>query len=106
MTLAWREHPEARAELIAAVLELDEVHAGLGDRLLDATERALTDIVESPGAWPPLLDRCGRSRLRSRAISPFRLRVIYTVGPEGVLVIAYAHESRRPGYWRPRVAQG
>lgn len=105
MTHTWREHPDARAELISAVIELDEIHPGLGDRLVDAVEKSLARIIEHPQAWPPLPGQAAPPRLRSRSISPFPLRVVYSLEDESVLVVAYAHESRRPRYWERRLGR-
>ena len=41
--------------------------------------------------------------VRSRAVDKFPYRVVYFVADELVIVLAVAHEKRRPGYWRDRV---
>ena len=105
MTLAWREHPDAHAELISAALELDEIHPGLGDLLVDAVETSLASIIDTPQAWPPLPGQAQPPQVRSRSVSPFPLRVVYTVESEMVLVLAYAHERRRPRYWENRLGR-
>ncbi len=50
MTLAQREHPEARAELRAGANWYDD--PATGQELLDATLEARESIAEMPGAWP------------------------------------------------------
>jgi hypothetical protein len=44
--------------------------------------------------------------LCNRAVRPFRHRIIYYVAADTVRIIAYAHESREPGYWAHRVDSG
>lgn len=106
MTLSWREHPDAHAELLAAAVDLDDQRPGLGDLLLDAVERAVLSVRRSPRSWPPLGSSARGTVVRTRAVAPFRLRIVYVETDDGILVLTYAHESRRPGYWRVRLAPG
>lgn len=103
MTTAWREHPSAREELLATTLHLDDERPGLGDLFLDAIERSMLSVQRSPHAWPPAAESPSGAIIRTRALAPFRVRVVYTVLDDAVLVPAYAHESRRPGYWSDRL---
>lgn len=104
MTLPWREHPAAHEELLAAALHLDDQRPGLGDLLLDAVERAILSVRRSPRSWPPLASSTRGTVIRSRAVQPFRLRIVYAASDGSILVLAYTHESRRPGYWSARLA--
>lgn len=104
MTESWGEHDEARTELLEAATYLDDRHAGLGDELIDRVERTIEDILAMPQAWPPVPYWDEEPRLRSRVVRPFRYHVVYYVAADGVHVIAYAHESQEPGYWRHRVS--
>lgn len=100
---AWREHPSAREELLATTLHLDDARPGLGDLFVDAVEQAVLSVQRSPHAWPRAVESSSGAVIRTRAIAPFRIRVVYTVLDDTVLVLAYAHESRRPGYWSDRL---
>jgi plasmid stabilization system protein ParE len=62
----------------------------LEDRFWQAIER----IEESPLAWPPFESGCRRFMLHR-----FPYFVVYLVEGERILVVAFAHTSRRPGYW-------
>lgn len=104
MTRTWVEHPQARTELIDTALYLDTQHPGLGDDLLTSVERAAEAVLDSPASWPPLPYWDGATQLRSKAISPFRLQLIYFMRGSSVRVVAYAHESREPGYWAHRLS--
>lgn len=103
MTNTWSEHPEARAELLAAAAFLHDAHAGLGDELIDRVERAIEDVQAMPHTWPPVPFWSGEPRLRSRSVKPFRYHVVYYVVDDVIRVIAYSHESQEPGYWRHRI---
>lgn len=101
MTLGnWREHPAARAELLAAS---DRLPVAVAEMLIEGAERAIEDVLASPEAWPMLPYAGLQPQLRRRKIRPFRINVVYYVAADGVRVIAYAHERREPGYWVHRV---
>lgn len=105
MTSAWVEHPLARTEHIDAAVHLDDVHPGLGETLLDAAERAISTVLESPNARPPVPYWKGTPRLRAKSVAPFRLQVIDYAEPIAVHIVAYVHESRAPGYWARRLTE-
>lgn len=49
----------------------------------------------------------GASESRECAVNGldvFPYGIVYFVRDDEVLVVAYAHERRRPGYWRERLA--
>jgi len=100
-TRAWSEHPEARDELLA---EADRLPPDVADLLIDHTEAAVQDVLDSPQAWPKVPYWVEPPVLRRRAVKPFRIRVVYRVVNDEVRVIAYAHEAREPGYWLQRVS--
>lgn len=37
-------------------------------------------------------------------VAGFPYRLVYLVQPADVVVVALAHEKRKPGYWRDRLA--
>lgn len=103
MTAGWSEHPDARAELLHEVEYLGSTHHGLGELLLDKVEVALASICAMPNAWPLFSGSSADPIVRTRAVKPFRIRIIYYVREAEVRVVAYAHEARQPGYWRDRL---
>lgn len=40
--------------------------------------------------------------IRRAAVRGFPYRIVYTVGAESIEVLAFAHDKRKPGYWRDR----
>lgn len=102
MTFAVEDHPEARAEYLDAIAYYDGKRAGLGDELMDRFEDALREIVTDPTVWPRLEGWVGEPELRSHRVETFHYRIVYYVAGERVRVVAYAHTSRAPGYWRDR----
>jgi toxin ParE1/3/4 len=100
-----RYHPDARAELRAAMHIGEEERAGRGialQELVRAVERRIRRVPRSAPRWP---------RLRS----PFEVRkavvrktpyvVVYTILPTQIVVLAIAHARKAPGYWRDRLAK-
>jgi len=70
----------------------------LGDAFLIETLKALQLINRFPQAWHPLTPQIRRCRLRR-----FPYSVIYTQDESDLLVIAIAHQHRKPDYWRSRL---
>ena len=69
MTLAQREHPEARAELSAGANWYDD--PATGQELLDATLQARRSIAEMPGAWPPIRGWDREPVVRRKGVTSF-----------------------------------
>jgi plasmid stabilization system protein ParE len=91
--------------LESAQVELDDAiawHAsqapGLGDAFLIETLKTLKLIEQYPKAWHPLTQQVRRCRLRR-----FPYSVIYAQEGSDLLVLALAHQHRKPGYWRARL---
>jgi plasmid stabilization system protein ParE len=61
-------------------------------------DHAVNVVAEAPQRWPRYI---GRTR---RYVFPtFPYSLVYFVMKEAVHVVAVAHQSRRPGYWRQRL---
>ncbi len=67
------------------------------DRFMAELDRVIAMIAENPTRWPEY--RRGARRLRLRR---FPYAALYRVEPEVVLVVAIAHQRRKPGYWASR----
>jgi toxin ParE1/3/4 len=91
-------HPEAQEDLReAAEFYREQAGATLSRSFLAEFERSVGLLVLHPGlgaVW-----RHGKRRLVARR---FPFSVIYTVVGDQVRILAVAHHSRRPGYWRRR----
>ena len=103
MTLAVSYHPAASAELRADVSWYEERGPGLGDRFEAALDSVIDGVLEWPesgSVWPGWESISG---VRSRRLPGFPYRLVYLVQPDELVVVAVAHEKRKPGYWRDRV---
>ena len=67
-------------------------------RFLQTIDQAVSRILADPDSHP--IDRKYFRRIRVRQF-PYVL-IFEHLDPERVLIVAVAHTSRRPGYWRRR----
>jgi plasmid stabilization system protein ParE len=89
---------EAADELTAAA-EWYETQAGIGADFLGEALRAVTAISENPTAWPVVIRK---RNVRKFLLARFPYAMYYVTRGDEILVLAVAHGSRRPGYWRHR----
>lgn len=87
----------AQTELEDAIAWYAEQAPGLGDAFLIETLKAIKLIAHFPQAWHPLTPHIRRCRLHR-----FPYSVVYTQDGADVLVLAIAHQHRKPGYWVSR----
>ena len=89
----------AEAELSAAARWYEAGGPGLGMRLLGNAHEALSRIAESPEAFPVWSPQ---SAYRKCPIRGFPYQVFFDAPEEPIVVLAFAHARRRPGYWLRR----
>ena len=81
----------------------DDQRAGLGDDFGVEVMAAISTIVEWPEAWPVFPGWRRSPVMRTSQVAVFPYRVVYFVRGYEVVIVAYDHNSRKPGYWRHRV---
>jgi plasmid stabilization system protein ParE len=91
-------HPEAEEEFLQAAAYYERQSLGLGKEFSSEVQRTLSRVLQYPDGGHSV--RGGR---RSWRVSRFPYAVIYRVYPDMVRVLAVAHLSRKPGYWRHRL---
>lgn len=94
-----RFHPLARREMLRAARWYDVRRPGLGDEFLDGIALVVGRIKDSPEAVAPF-----DNGLRARLLSRFPYSLVYRMASDAAVIVAVAHQSRRTGYWRRRVA--
>jgi plasmid stabilization system protein ParE len=90
--------PAARAEFFDALARYTSENPTLGADFLAEVERATQRISTFPDHGSPYLGGTRRVLLRR-----FRYSVVYEPGSDESVIVAVAHHSRRPGYWRGRI---
>jgi toxin ParE1/3/4 len=91
-------HHEAELDLLDGMDWYDELRYGLGRELLEEAEFAVAKIEATPGIG---------ANYRSTKMKFFRLNrfpyiIYYREFPDHIWIAAFAHEKRRPGYWKRR----
>lgn len=99
----WREHAEALEEFRATAKRYEADRAGLGDVFMDAVDAAIESILDPSISWGFYQNRRRTPQVYSRSVPGFPFDIVYLVSDEQVLIVAYAHERRRPGYWERRL---
>ena len=96
--IGYRFLPPAEEEMTEAALFYESHSPGLGLEFLRDVQR----IIDMVRQHPQIGESLGRG-LRRALARRFPFMLIYSEEPEAVLVVAVAHQTRRPGYWRVRV---
>ena len=91
-------HPQAESELAGSVDFYNEHVLGLGDDFFVKVKLASRQIQANPLRRPLRSDGTRQARLLR-----FPYSVVYRDQSEQIEIIAVAHSSRRPGYWRNRL---
>lgn len=92
-------HPLADREAMAARRWYYRVSPGVAAGFIANLRDTAIRIEANPHGWPRHLHGTRMCRLRNR----FPYHLIYVIESTRVLVIAVAHDRRRPGYWRRRI---
>ncbi len=88
----------AEDELSSSVTFYERRHPGLGLEFERAARDALHTIQEDPER--PRLQSDGTRRL---VMKRFPFVIHYVDLPGTIWILAFAHTSRKPGYWRQRL---
>jgi len=91
-------HDEARKDLVEARDFYDSEAPGYGLEFVEAVEREITLLLEFP-----LIGRAIVRGARRRVLGTWPYSIVYQPILGGIYVIAIAHHSRRPGFWRSRL---
>ncbi|MCG5517268.1 type II toxin-antitoxin system RelE/ParE family toxin [Ectothiorhodospira sp. 9100] len=84
----------ATQELEDAVRYYELEYSGLGHRFKDEVRKAALRIAEYPQAWS-----IERGDVRKCLLHKFPYKLMYSVEEYHILVIAVAHQHRKPDYW-------
>lgn len=91
-------HAAADRELTESAVYLEQQRPRLGDEFLDAFDVVRRELVDFPLRGRPAEE--GARRIR---IGKFSYDIVYILRNGSIVVVAIAHQRRRPGYWRSRL---
>jgi toxin ParE1/3/4 len=94
-------HPEALEELAEAVTYyLEHASHEVASDFDASVEKGVADMSGDPLRYP----RWENTRARKYVVPRFPYLIFYLDSPGRVRILAVAHTSRRPGYWKTRIA--
>jgi plasmid stabilization system protein ParE len=95
--IAHRYLPLAREELNEAASFYGARVPGLGAAFLDDVDRSIEMMCGNPRIGAA----AGRT-FRKLLVRRFPYSIIYALRDEELVIVAIAHQRKRPGYWRRR----
>jgi plasmid stabilization system protein ParE len=93
--------PEADAEFREAARYYESEAPGLGVAFVAEIRRAISEILTNPEAATLV-----GGGIRRRLVRRFPYSLLYSLEGDEVVVLAVAHQKRRPRYWKPRIEEG
>lgn len=103
MKRRFRQEPEASAELEDAAVWYESRRLGLGVDFVEAVDLALEQIARWPHIGRRVVGLPNDVPARQCPLNRFPYHVIYMEWEGVIRVLAFAHDSRRPGYWFSRI---
>ena len=101
MKKAVRPSSYAEDEIEYYIRRYESESAGLGDRLWDEIQRAVSLISRYPLIGESV--RRTRGLVRRFPVRHFPFFLIYREQDDHLQIVALAHTSRKPNYWRDRL---
>ena len=103
MTKPVRLEDEASVELRDAARRYEAARLGTGTRLLADTDEVVARIAELPRLGPRMPGVTEELNVRRVLLWRFPYYVAYIELENAIRVLAFAHTSRKPGYWFGRI---
>lgn len=103
MKKPFRIEPDAADELSEATQWYESRRSGLGRELLLAIDDSLNFLDQWPGSGS-LIPKMPRDLpVRRVPVRRFPYHLVYLETEAAMRIPAFAHDHRRPGYWRSRI---
>ena len=84
----------ASQELEDAIRYYEIESPGLGMKFRSEVRKAVRRIAKYPSAWS-----VERGDVRKCLLHKFPYKLLYAIEPDHVIILAVAHQHRRPDYW-------
>ena len=96
---------EAAEEAIEAAAHYESEQAGLGAEFEAAINHAMRQLqIEEVLPLSTVTERLTKMGVRRLVMRRFPFSIVVREAGPNIDVIAFAHHSRRPGYWRERLS--
>jgi hypothetical protein len=96
--IGYRFLTPADIEMTEASIFYEDASSGLGIEFLDEVQRVIDLVRKYPKIGQPL-----KPGFRQALLRRFPFSLIYSIEADAILIVAVAHQRRRPGYWKYRV---
>lgn len=90
--------PAADEEFREAARYYESEAAGVGLSFIATVHKAVAEVVEFP-----LAAQAVRAGIRKKVLRHFAYNLFYAVEADVVVIVAVAHQRKRPNYWRTRL---
>jgi plasmid stabilization system protein ParE len=97
-----RINAEVEAEVFEAAAWYEDRQPGLGDRFFETVSGTIDSIQAYPHRFARVETVRTSPTVRRAQVEGFPYTVVYEAQPDEIVILAVAHMSRRPGYWRGR----
>lgn len=94
---------EATEELIEAAAWYELEVPGLGEQLINTFEQATATLSKPNPPLVPVIGDAARLGAKRLILQRFPFSLITIANNQTITVVAFAHHSRKPGYWHGRV---
>ena len=98
-----RFEDEADVEYRAAGRWYEGRRVNLGLEFFDAVDAAISQILDFPRSGFPVPRMPANLHVRRMGVMRFPYHVIYLETTDHIRILAIAHDSQKPGYWRSRL---
>ncbi len=92
-------HPHAEFEFDHSVGFYESKQKGLGLDFEREVIRSISAITEDPQRWPYY-----KFSLRKYLLTRFPFQIYFLDLPDNIWIVAVSHNSRKPDYWKNRLA--
>ena len=93
-------HRSAQTELRHAIARYESSQPMLGSDFATEVNHAFAQIARAPERWPAWKPD---GRARCYVLRRFPFSIVYAIRNGVVLVVAVAHQRRKPDYWTKRL---
>ena len=90
--------PEADEEFREASRYYENEAPGVGLAFITEVHRVISVVMLHPRAAKKV-----RGTVRSKVLFHFHYNLLYSIESDVILIVAVAHQKRRPTYWRSRL---
>jgi toxin ParE1/3/4 len=103
VTLPVRPNDEAEEEFRYYIQWYENESVGLGDRLWSEIQAAIDLISAHPVIGEVVRRVRTHGAIRRVPLRHFPFLLVYRMHPDHIEIVALAHTSRKPRYWRDRL---